>query len=58
MTLSDRRTGINDHRGQTAVEYLLALSAVFLALVGVAALFGRQIQGYWGALLGAIGFPL
>jgi hypothetical protein len=44
--------------GQAAVEYLLALAGLFLAMAGTVALFRGQIGEYLDALFGVIGFPL
>ena len=42
------RSRLRDPGAQAAVEYLLTLAGVFLAMVGTAALFGTVIRNYLG----------
>ena len=43
--------------GQAAVEYLLTLTAVFIAFVGVTALFSNQVNHYLSLLFEMIKLP-
>jgi hypothetical protein len=45
------------NRGQASVEYLLVLTAVFLAFAGVTALFSRQVHRYIEYLFDVILLP-
>ena len=44
-------------KGQAAVEYLLTLSGVFIAFVGVAILFSKQVDHYLSTLFTMIVLP-
>jgi Flp pilus assembly pilin Flp len=46
-----------DEAGQAAVEYLLTLTAVFLAFAGVSTLFSKQIGQYLSFLFDLIQMP-
>ena len=43
--------------GQAAAEYLLTLTAVFIAFAGVSSLFSKQIDKYLTALFQLICLP-
>jgi hypothetical protein len=43
--------------GQAVVEYLLTLTAVFIAFSGVTFLFSRQVNNYLSLLLDMIVLP-
>ena len=46
-----------DQRGQAATEYLLTLTAVFIAFAGVAVAFSDQVSRFLGPLFEMIRLP-
>ncbi|HTA76422.1 MAG TPA: hypothetical protein VK791_04630 [bacterium] len=46
-----------NHRGQASTEYLLTITAILLALSGIAVLFSNQINGYLSLLFQVVTLP-
>lgn len=55
--LSQKSRGNLDASGQAAVEYLLTLTAVFIAFAGVSLLFSNQVNHYLSLLFDLIVLP-
>jgi len=56
MTFRQHRSAANTS-GQAAVEYLLTLTAVFIAFAGVSVLFSNQVDHYLSLLFDMIVLP-
>ncbi len=53
----DKRGNKINASGQAAVEYLLTVTAVFIAFSGVALLFSNQVKNYLSLLFNMIVLP-
>lgn len=56
MLQLQHQRGVDD-LGQAAAEYLLTLTAVFLAFAGVSVLFSEQVNNYLSLLFKMIVLP-
>jgi hypothetical protein len=56
MLVNGTKNRLNDS-GQAAVEYLLTITAVFIAFAGVSILFSNQVDHYLSRLFDMIVLP-